>query len=237
MNFKEKIKPLDELFALFYLFSPIVSGIIVSFGMDSRLLWLPLLIFFLWTLYIYAYRAKYQLQDEEELSLVERARGLCYFFGLVACLILNGMIYFGPLLFEYKLIIGILMVLFLILIEKTVPKAFFEKQIRFFTKVQKAMLWKVLFLVNNVALYFSSIIMTFNLLVPLLSSWKATSVTELILGSTLVFLAAIAMSSVFAFLAYRQERESRKLAQNLAVSLKGTKWLKHYLKNKTSKKV
>jgi small-conductance mechanosensitive channel len=236
LSFKEKIKPLDELFALLYLFSPIVSGIVVSFGIDSRLLWLPLGIFLLWTLYIYAYRAKYQLQDEEERSLIERARGLCYFFGMVVSLAINSVIFFTSLRFEHKLIIGILAVVLLILIEEILPKAFFEKQVRLFTKDQKTMLWRSLFHANSVALYFSNVVLTFDLLIPQLSSWTAKPFAELMSGLMLVFVVAIGVSSLFAFLAYRQERESRRLAQNLAVSLKSTKWLKHYLEKKTIKK-
>jgi len=220
-EFGEKIKPLDELFTLLYLFSPVVSGIIASLGLDLRLLWLPLVAFLFWTLYIYAYRAKYQLQDEEELSLVERARGLTYFFGLVATFTGNTCLFFFNTSLSNMVIAVILTLVLLFLIEQTVPRTFFKKQTALFTRDQRRMFSDALYNADNVSYYFSAIVVSLNS--AILGSFPWNVYYALLfapLGITL------------GILAYIQERKSRKLARNLAISLKGTRWLKHYLKKR-----
>lgn len=226
MRFEEKIKPLDELFTYFYLFSPITYGVVASLGMDLKLLWLPLITFMLWTLYIYAYRAKYQLQDEVELSMIERARGLMYFFGLVITFSSNSVAYLTTFLLEYKLLTGLFMILLLFLLEWFIPRTFFQKQTQLFNKTQKRLFGEVLFFAGNVALYYSIIVMTFNSLILLLNSWDIIAV---VLPLNLIVVL------VFALFLYRQERKSRRLAKNLAALLKGTKWLKKYLDKKRRK--
>lgn len=216
-DYEAKIKPLDELFELFYLFSPIVSGMLVVLGVDSRLLILPLVMFLLWTLYIYAYRAKYQLQDEKELSLIERARGITYFFGLVASLAGVSCLFYFPGLANH-LITVVLILVCLILIEHTVPWAFFSKQIALFTKDQRKKFTEVLYFADSVSYYFSGIVVFVDLALLNFIPW-----------TVFIFLACI----VLTILSYRQERKSRRLARNLAISLRGTKWLKKYQGKKT----
>lgn len=218
MNYEAKIKPLDELFVLFYLFSPVVSGMLVSLGVDSRVLWFPLIIFLLWTLYIYLYRAKYQLQDEKELSLIERARGITYFFGLIASFVGIGCIFYFPELAS-KLITLVLVMTCLFLIEQTVPRTFFSRQTALFTKDQKAEFKKVLYSADNVSYNFSIIVVVINVALLNFISW----------GFVIFWVPICIVSTI---LAYRQESKSRKLAKNLAISLQGTKWLKKYQKKR-----
>lgn len=225
LNFKEKIKPLDELFTYFYLFSPVSSGIIASLGLDLRLLWLPLVAFMLWTIYIYGYRAKYQLQDEIELSFIERARGIVYFFDLVVAISFNSIVFLTLLPFEYKISLGIVLILFMFLLEWVLPKAFFQRQTSPFNKTQRNLFSKILYLTGNVAFYYSSIVMTFNSLILLSHPQDTVYVTVILLTDLVVV-------SAFAFILRRQERESRRLAKNLSVSLKATKWLSKYLEKR-----
>jgi len=223
-DFKEKIKPLDELFTLFYLFSPIVSGIVASLGLDLRLLWVPMVAFLLWTLYIYGYRAKYQLQDKVELSLIERARGIVYFFDLVVAISFNSIFFFTSFSFEYKIAIGIFMLFLMFLLEWVIPRAFFQRQTSPFNKAQRELFRKILYLAGNVAFYYSSIVMAFNsmILSPGSQNNFYTGI-GILLGDLIVV-------PPLAFILRRQERESRRLAKNLSVSMKATKWLNKYLK-------
>lgn len=219
MSYEAKIKPLDDLFTLFYIFSPVASAMLVSFGVDSRLLHFPLIMFLLWTIYVYFYRAKYQLHDQQELGLIERARGLTYFFGLVASLVGVSFAFYLPG-FVNNLVIIVLTVAFLFLIEQTVPRTFFKKQTATFTKDQKKKFTEVLFFADNVSYYFSVIIVVIN-----------STLFNLI--SLATFFLFVPGCIVLSFLFYRQERKSRKLARNLAISLRGTKWVRKYTGKKT----
>jgi len=63
MKFKDKIKPLDDLFTSFFMFAPIVPIMVVAFGLDHRLLWFHYFMFLAWVIYIYWYRACMQLME------------------------------------------------------------------------------------------------------------------------------------------------------------------------------
>lgn len=215
MSFRERIEPLDKLFTLFFLFSPIVIGIATSFGMDLRLLWFPMIMFFVWTLYIYWYRGTYQLYEEEELSLIERVRGLTYFFGFVATFVLNSYLVFYPTL-ENQLIVIVLVGFSLLFVTLTVPRTFFLKQTSLFNWQQKMILHEILFLVGSVSIYYSMTVATINLVI-----------TQG-LGSLVDAIALVSLSVLTIFI-YQRERKSRKLAHELAISLKETNWIGRFI--------
>jgi len=215
MSFKERMEPLDKLFTLFFLFSPIVIGIATSFGMDLRLLWFPMIMFFVWTLYIYWYRGKYQLYVEEELSLIERARGLTYFFGFVATFVLNSFLVFYPTL-ENQLIVIVLVGFSLLFVTLTVPRTFFLKQTSLFNRQQKMILHEILFLVGSVSIYYSMAVATINLVIIQGLGFLADAVVLFSLSTLTIFI-------------YQRERKSRKLANELALSLKETNWMGRFI--------
>jgi hypothetical protein len=216
MSFKEKIEPLDKLFTLFFLFSPIVIGIATSFGMDLRLLWFPMIAFMVWTLYIYWYRGKYVLFEQEELSLIERVRGLMYFFGLVATFVLNGFVVFYPTS-QNQIIVIVLVGWSLWLIEKIIPRTFFSKQTRWFNRQQEQSLQDVLSNVGSVAIFYSMIVSLLNYILIYL---RLELIANLVLLTILSFLILIV---------YQSEAHSRKLAKALAISLKEDGWMRRYL--------
>jgi hypothetical protein len=218
VSFKERMEPLDELFTLFFLFSPIVIGIATSFKMDLRLLWFPMIMFFIWTLYIYWYRGKYQLYEEEELSLIERARGLTYFFSFVATFILNSFVVFYPT-WENRLIVIVLVGFSLFVVMVAIPRTFFFKQTNLFNEKQKMTLYKILSLVTSVSIYFSMTVAIINSIMYQHLGFLADIIVLGFLSLPVIFI-------------YQREKKSRKLANDLAISLKDTRWMGRYLGQK-----
>jgi len=224
MTFEERMDPLDKLFLMISMFSSIVVGIATSLGLDLRLLWIPLLSYLGWSIYIYWYRGVYQLREEKERSLIERIRGLSYVIGFVITFTLNGcwIFYLDFIVDTTRRLVGslaviILVVILLLVITLGIPKTFFLKQTRLFSKPQMASLYKILRETGTVSIYFSVLIMTIN-------SFK----------TVLDFLSPI---SIFSFLVFgfysikihNAEKESRKLSHELALSLRKTRWLRKFL--------
>lgn len=219
MSLKERMEPLDRLFTLFFIFSPIVIGFFTSFSLDLRLLWVPMGALFFWALYVYQYRAVYQFAYNEELSLIERMRGLSFFFTFPILAILyaiNIFSSFGSNLPE-KVVLGLVGATCSFIIDLSVPKTFFAKQTTLFRKSEATKLSNVLTATANVTIYFSVATMLINSAIP---------------EGTTSILIMIILVTPFGFLAYRYEKKSRKLANDLAVSLKKTRWLEHYIGQK-----
>lgn len=222
MQFKEKLKPLDDLFGKFFVFSPILSALLVALGVSYIAVFIPLVTFLAWTIYIYYYRARYLFQDSKELALLERVRGFAYFFGLVTTFISSGLLYsFREL--TNQIVIGAIMLIILFILDWFVPKFFFSPQTLFFRKDQRTKLGKMVFKVNSAAIYFSSIVSTLNIA---FTTYITTEIS--IIGSVLFFAVMLGAISPFAFLTYYEEKRSRKLSFDLAISLKQSKWVKKY---------
>jgi len=219
MSLKERMEPLDRLFTLFFIFSPIVIGIFTSFGLDVRLLWVPMGALFFWALYVYQYRAVYQFSYSEELSLIERMRGLSFFFTFPILAILYAITIFSSFGSNWvnKVVLGLVGATCSFIIDLSIPKTFFAKQTTLFRKSEKIKLSNVLTATANVTIYFCFAFMLINSAIPE--------------GATFVIVMIILVTP-FGFLAYRYEKKSRKLANDLATSLKKTKWIEHYLGQK-----
>ena len=222
MQFKEKLKPLDDLFSKFFVFSPILSAFLLALGISYEVLFIPLVTFIAWTIYIYYYRANYLYQDVKELAFLERVRGFTYFFGLVTTFISSGLLYsFREL--TNQIVIGTIMLIVLFILDWFVPKFFFSKQTLFFRKDQRIKLGTMVFKANSAALYFSFIISSLNIAIT------QSVIIELSLTSIIILIAvALAVNSPFVFLTYYEEKRSRKLSFDLAISLKQSKWVKKY---------
>ena len=220
MSLKEIMEPLDRLFTLFFVFSPIVIGIFTSFGLDVRLLWLPMVTLFVWALYIYQYRAVYQLSYNQELSIIERMRGLSFFFTFPILAVVYVISNYDSS-WEKNVILGIVGATCSFIIDLSIPRTFFEKQTALFRKSEKIRLSDVLTATANVTVYFCFATMVIN---------------SAILEGTTVALVVLLLLTPFGFLAYRYEKKSRKLANDLAISLKATKWMQRYLSQKRRKK-
>jgi len=227
MKFKDKIKPLDDLFTSFFMFAPIVPIMVVAFGLDHRLLWFPYFMFLAWVVYIYWYRAKYVLQDYDELAMVERVRGLTYFFCLIVTLLFNSYVVFFPT--PENRILTIVSVGFILgAIELIVPLAFFSRQTELFNKEQKKTLYKTLALASAVSIYYSMMIASVNQ-VLFESFFVNPNLPAMIILSLMIFVVGI----VFA---YPREKGSRRYAEKLAASLEETEWKKQYTTTKERKR-
>ena len=219
MSLKERMEALDKLFTLFFLFSPKVIGIVTSFGLDVRLLWLPMGALFFWALYIYQYRAVYHFSYNEELSLIERMRGLSFFFTFPILAIIFTINFFTGFGNNWvnSAILGIVGATCSFIIDLSIPRTFFEKQTALFRKAEKTKLSDVLTATANVTIYFSV---------------ATVLIDRAVLEGTIVVVFAIITVTPFGFLAYWFERKSRKLANDLAISLRKTRWMQHYLGQK-----
>lgn len=196
------------------MFSPIVIGIATSLGMDLKLLWIPMIMFFVWALYIYQYRGNYQLYKEKELSLIERARGLMFFFSSIVTFILNGFVVFHPT-WQNRVIVIVSVGISLKIIEIGIPRAFFSEQTALFNNQQKRTFRRVLSLVGSVSIYYSTMVAVINLLMY----QNVNLLTNIV---------ALSILSFPIIVIYRRERKSRKFAESLAISLKDTRWLRRY---------
>jgi hypothetical protein len=212
------MESLDKLFTMVFLCSPVIIGLVISFGVDPRLVYFNGLLFLVWAIYIYGYRGVYQLQEQRELSFIERARGVSYVFSFIVTFILNGFLVFYPSTVN-SLVVIVLVGVSLTAVVAIIPKAFFSKQVTLFKKEQKIMFYKVLSLTGSVSIYYS---MTVAMLGSLIYQ-KLGSLID-ILG-----LAVFSMPLVFI---YQRERKSRELAGNLANSLKDTSWMQCCLRQK-----
>jgi hypothetical protein len=211
MSFKQIMEPLDRLFTLFFVFSPIVIGIFTSFGLDVRLLWVPMGVLFFWALYIYQYRAVYQLSHNKELSLIERMRGLFFFFTFPVLAIITaigGLSSFSSL--PHRIVLGIVAVFLSLLTELMITRAFFEKETALFDKSQEKKLRDVISATFNVVLCFTLATITVN-----------SVITE----NFLVALIMPVLISPLSVIAYHYEKKSRRLAVDLAISLEASRWL------------
>lgn len=229
MSFEERMDPLNKLFLMISMFSPVVVGIATSFGLDPRFLWFPMLVFLSWSIYIYWYRGVYQLREEKERSLVERIRGISYVFCFVATFVLNGfLILYIESDLENTPIVGIAVIvvtsLLLIIITIGIPKTFFLKQTTLFNKSQMESLHRILKEVGVASIYVSFLIFFNNVTIVLKSFFPFDILLTLL------------MSGFFCAKIYFAERNSRMTSQELSLSLKKTRWLRMFLSSKKSKK-
>ena len=220
ISFEKKMGSLDKLFTSLFLFSPVVCQLAISLGVDPRLVWFNVLMFFLWTVYIYWYRGVYQFQEEKELSFIERARGVSYFVSFIPTFILNGFVVFYPSTVN-RLVVIVLVGISLIIIEGVVPRTVFSKQTSLFKKEQRIRFRKVLSLTGSVSIYFSAVVASISLL-----GFENTGSNAVIwFGLGVIFLLPL-------IFIYQRETKSRELAENLAESLKDTGWLQLFLRQK-----
>lgn len=221
MSFEKRMESLDKLFTMFFIFSPVVIGLVISFGIDPRLVYFNGLLFLVWAIYIYGYRGVYQLQDQRELSFIERARGVTYVFSFIVTFILNGFLAFYPSIVN-SLVVVVLVGVSLTALVIIIPKVFFSKQTTLFKKEQNTMFYKVLSLTGSVSIYYSTIVAILGSLIYQKLGFPIDMLGLSVFSIPLVFI-------------YQRERKSRELASNLANSLKDTSWMKSYLRQEKIK--
>jgi hypothetical protein len=217
MGFKERMDPLDKLFTLFFVFSPIVIGIFTSFGLDVRLLWIPMIVLFVWALYIYQYRAVYVFSDDYEFSLIERVRGLAYFLNFPVLSILHGIALFTSFadLLARGVIFGTAGAICSIAINFSIPRAFFGRITLSFRESEKRKLSDILWETSSVASYFSLSTIIIN--------------SAILSANTVVVILSILVAVPFGVFAYRCERKSRRITKDLSTSLHKNKRIQQFL--------
>jgi membrane protein implicated in regulation of membrane protease activity len=227
VRFKDKIKPLDDLFISLFLFAPIVPIMAAAFGLEQKLIWFPYAMFLAWVIYIYGYRARYVLQDYDELSMIERARGVTYFFCLIITILLNSYVVFFPTP-ENRIVIIVSVGIILAAIEIIVPRVFFSRQTELFSKDQKKIFNRTLALASAVCIYYSMTIATVNQ-----AFFEFLSVNPSISALIVISIIVVLVGSIFI---YPREKDSRQNAERLATSLGETEWLKRYTTAKERKR-
>jgi hypothetical protein len=209
---------LDKFVTMVVLLSPYISGLAIALGANSIVFWFSALMFMGWIIYIYGFRAIYQFGEQQELSFVEKARGLSYIFDFFITFSLNGLaIFSSSIIFKLSVIpvVGFL----LVLVEIGIPKSVFFQQVNLFNGKQKSDFHEVLSNTGSFAIYYSFLVSIMGLLIY----EKANFLLTLVALVPLLFLALTA---------YNRERKSRTYAESLVESLKKTRWLWHYSNQK-----
>lgn len=152
----------------------------------------------------------------EELSIIERARGLTYVFGFIVTFILN------ILAFYYRDFITIIIVLICVpafskIIVYGIPKTFLLDYTQEFNKDQKKVLKSSLDYSAMVCMWFSWMLILANFFI----FYNADIILKI---TPLLFL------SIFAYSIYKREIKSRKDAEKLSQSLIKTSWLSKFEK-------
>lgn len=214
--------PLDKLFLFFFTFTSMLGTILASYCFNLRLLWTPLVFFMIWGVYIYYYRGVYQLSHIPELSIIERGRGLSFFFCLSVSLALHVPVFLNPTF--ANLLIGAIGTSSLsIIVILSIPKTFLAKQTALFNEKQK---WNLNYILQTTVMI--SIFLSIGVLVLdfLLLDMEIQSLS----------LYTFFYFAVIGILTYRWEKASRKLSGDLAMSLKKSRWHQRFLKKYGKKK-
>lgn len=200
------------------LLSPPISGLALALGANPIVFWFSALMFMVWIIYIYGFRAIYQFSEKQELSFVERARGLSYIFDFIITFSLNGLAVFSSsIIFMVSVIPAV--ALLLNLIEIGIPKSVFFQQVNLFNEKQKSDFHEVLSNTGGFAIYYSFLVSSVGLLIYEKANF-------------LLALVAVVPFWFFAQTAYKRERKSRTYAESLVESLKKTRWLRRYSNQK-----
>jgi hypothetical protein len=182
----------------------IADAALVYYGLASLVIWLGSIVLFVWPLYLITEKFP---EDQPELSYLQSVRATIYFTELCFLLFANGFLITPskPVTFLYVPLVSLTTVLLDIMILRG-----YREEIRLFDKEQIRLFIWMIFYAGSACIWLSIAIVQFN---------PSSGADQ-----TLVVISDILFGLLMGFLAYLHERRSVKLAQNLADSLKATRW-------------
>lgn len=209
---------LDNLLLAIFAFSLVVPTIVQSYGLDSRLIWIPTIAYAFWILYEAYFRPSYSFSDYPELAVVERIKGWFYVFSLALTLSGNYFLMeFAPRTTGVFLLGTFSISSVLTIIVTLLPGKLFRKEITYMNKKQEREIYKILKEAGSVAIFLSILVLALNL--------EFLGSTELSVETAILTL-FIALG-MFCYAIFRR-RKSLSLARELAISLVNSGWYKKY---------
>jgi hypothetical protein len=182
----------------------IADAALVYHGLASLVVWLGSVVLFVWPIYLITEKFA---EDQPELSYLQSIRATIYFTELGFLLFANGFLIVpsNPVTFLYVPLVSLTTVFFDIMILRG-----YRDEIRLFDEEQNRFFIWMIFYAGSACIWLSMAIVQFNL------SSGADQAVVVILD--------ILIGLLMGFLALLHERRSVKLAQQLAGSLKATRW-------------
>lgn len=218
MKINKSIATLDETLLILFGASLIVPSIAEAYGVDTKILWVPIIFYASWTFIVAYYKPNRFFSDYPERAIIERIRGWQYVFSLATTLLLNGLFFTILPKTLITIILGGLFVAFLLmLVVRFLPRGLFRKEVTFMSKHQEVQMLFVLKESGIASIRFSVSILTLNL--DLLSSTESSILNT--------FLTSIIVIGFFVY-GYKKEKDSSKLASDFAINLKNSNWFKKY---------
>ena len=204
-----------------------VPTIAQTYGLDSRLIWVPAICYSIWIIFTGIFKPRISFSHSLERSTIERIRGWSYVATLPFALILNAILIQYLLGSPYLSIISIIIIpavgFSVAAADSVLIKSFFKKEIDCMNSAQKYLVGKMLDESGVASIWtsFSLLMLNLEFVFP-----KNLTTQGAIIG---LFCALI----IF-YYSYNRNRESSQTARDLSESLTNSKWSKRYIA--TSKK-
>jgi hypothetical protein len=217
---------LDEILKILFGVSLVVPSIVQSYGLDTRLVWIPILFYAFWILIITYYKPNRVFSDYPERAIIEKIRGWQYVFSLAITLSMNWLLLTVIPKTIFTFFAGTITVAFLlVLVVKFLPQALFRREVTFMSKYQETKIYLILQESGAASIQFSLSVLILNL--EFIASTEFAIVNIII---TLLFAGALF------FRALSNEKKSSRLASDFAIELKNSNWYKKYSYDQRRKK-
>jgi hypothetical protein len=225
-NNTKKLDAIDNLLLVILAASFVIPSIMLAYGLDSRLVWLPTICYVVWSAFTGYFKPRISFFDSSERSIIERIRGWSFVLGLPVVLSINFfLLYVFPKTIIFFTAGTILCALVLFAITAIFPRKLFKKELNSMEKNQVTLMYRMLIATGE-----STISVSFAIL--LLTELSMS--LSFSLGNTLL---TLGIGSWFLIMSFLCSSSSSHIAKNLEKSLRGSKWSKKYSRKLVRKDV
>jgi hypothetical protein len=218
-NNARKLDAIDNLLLVILPASFVIPTVMLAYGLDSRVVWLPTICYVVWSAFTGFFKPRISFFDSSERSMIERIRGWSYILGLPVVLPINFLLlYVFPKTNISFIVGGVPCALILFAITVIFPRKLFKKELNSMEKNQVKLMYRMLIATGE-----STISASFAILI--LTEWSMS--LSFSLENTLL---TLGIDSWFLITSFLCNSTSSNMARNLEKSLRKSKWIRKYSK-------